>query len=271
MPSPEGRKIAMMIIGHDNGVSLAEAKSIINDNSAGDAPGEQLYLNDGDEFRQRVTGYPASYDQVYTNYQKSVRSRLSNFKIGLDIAYYNKIVEFAQEIKNLGFDYIEYNVENAFDAPNSDSEAQNNLSKIRQAAAACHAAGLSLTVAPGKPNSTSFERTGLLDEVAREVDGYHIQAQTLQANPPEYVGFVSNITSKLRAANPSIRITSQVSPGNESLLGKTSQEKQALMRACISGCVDRGTTDGFGMWITGSPEVQNDARLMYQWFKQRYL
>ena len=123
------------------------------------------------------------------------------------------------------------NSETAFDGPNSDADAKDNVEKVKRAAEAVHAEGMKFKVAPGKPNSTSFFRTGLLDDVAKLVDQFHIQAQSIQdTTSAEYANFTEQITKALRAAYPSIVVTSQISPSQGAQPGGTLQE---TMRSCI--------------------------------------
>jgi hypothetical protein len=228
-------------------------------------------LKANDKIRYRCTNYPDKYEQAKVEYIKNnYKAKIPGLEIGMDIAFSDKIVANAAEIKSQGFDFVEYNLETAFDGPNSDADAKDNVEKVRRAAEAVHAQGMKFKVAPGKPNSTSFFRTGLLDDVAKLVDQYHIQAQSIQdTTSAEYASFTEQITKALRAANPSIVVTSQISPSQGAQPGGTLQE---TMRSCIAAAMAKqppGNTNGFGMWIGG--DYVAEAKAFYSWFKQTNL
>jgi hypothetical protein len=227
-------------------------------------------LTSKDSVRYRCTKYPDKYDQVRVDHLKNnYRAKIPGLKLGIDIGFSDIIVANAAKFKSLGFDYVEYNLEAAFDGPNSDSEARNNVEKIRRAAGAVRAQGMRFSVAPGRPNSSSFMRTGLLDDVAKLVDHYHIQAQSIRdTSDREYADFTESVTRQLRAANPKIVVTSQVAVAQGAQTGKAVQQ---TMRDVIIAAMNRpppGNTQGVGLWIT-SGAVQ-EAKAFHTWFRQKY-
>jgi hypothetical protein len=226
-------------------------------------------LDGNDMIRYRVTEYPNGYEQERADHLKKYRDSIPGLKIGLDIAYSDRIVQNAAKIKSQGFDFVEYNLEAEFDGPNSDSFAQSNLQKIKAAAEAVHAQGMEFRLGPGKPNSNSFLREGLLDDVAKLVDHYHVQAQVIQdTSSDEYADFVESITEVVRAANPKVMVTSQVSPAQGAQDGKSLQQ---TMRDVVNEAMSRpapGNTMGAGMWIGGNDVAE--AKAFFAWFNQNH-
>ena len=256
LPSGTGTHSVALAM-HASWLSNSEFDSIFDGN-----------LRSGDQVRYRVTDYPIGYDQSKVNHLKALKLSIPGLKIGLDIAYSAKIVKYAAQIKSQGFDFVEYNLENGFDGPNDDSAAAANVQKIKAASDAAHEAGLMFRVAPGRPNSNSFDRTNLLDDVAKLVDYYHIQTQSVQDQRDMYADFTQKISTKLRAANPAIVITSQISPHQSATEGKSLQQ---TMRDAISAAMSKtppGHTQGAGMWVTG--DAVPEAVSFYRWFEQNY-
>jgi hypothetical protein len=256
-PTAKGSPVALIM--HASWLSNAEFDSIAQGN-----------LNGTDQIRYRCTDYPDDYDQSKVDHLKNnYRAKIPGLQVGISVAYADRIAANAAKFKSLGFDFVEYNLEANFDGPNSDSSAQSNYDKTKRAADAVHAQGMKFRVTPGKPNSTSFVRTNLIDDMARVVDYYHIQAQSIQdTTPGEYAAFTEDITKRLRAANSTIMVTSQISPSQGASSGKTIQQ---TMRDAISAAMSKpapGNTQGAGMWIGG--EDIAEAKSFYAWFKQTY-
>jgi hypothetical protein len=255
-PSPDNGDIALVM--HANWLSNEEFDEMFEGN-----------LDGNDMIRYRVTDYPNGYDQERVDHLKKYRASVPGLKIGLDIAYSDKIVQSAAKIKSQGFDFIEYNLEAEFDGPNSDSFAQSNLQKIKAASDAVHAQGMEFRLGPGKPNSNTFLREGLLDDVARLVDHYHIQAQVIQdTTSDEYADFVESIAKVVRTANPKVKVTSQVSPAQGAQDGKSLQQ---TMRDVVNEAMSRptpGNTMGVGMWIGGNDVAE--AKSFFTWFNQNH-
>jgi hypothetical protein len=256
LPLEQKAKAAIM---HANWLTNAEFDMIAQGN-----------VNGNDHIQYRCTAYPQGYDQAKVDHLKNnYKAKIPGLQLGLDCAYYNKIIANAAKIKNLGFDFVDYNLEAAFDGPNADAKAKNNLEKIRKASNAVHAQGMRFKLSPGRPNTNSFKLTGLLDDVAKLVDHYHIQIQTAQdTTNEEYGDFTEDTAKRLRAAKPSIIVTSQVSPAQGAQPGKTLQQ---TMRDVIAEAMSRpppGNTNGVRMWI-GGEDVQ-EAKSFFAWFKQTY-
>ena len=250
---------SVALIMHANWLSNADFDQIAQGN-----------LDSTDQIRYRCTEYPNDYDQArVTHLFNNYRAKIPGLKVGISVGFYNMISANAAKFKQLGFDFVEYNLENAFDGPNDDSAAKSNLEKVRQAADAVHAQGMMFRVTPGKPNSTSFIRTGLIDDVARLVDYYHIQAQSIQdTTPAEYANFTEGVVKPLKAAKPGIMVTSQISPSQGASTGKTVQQ---TMRDAIAASMAKpapGNTVGAGMWIGGTDVAE--AKSFFAWFKGKY-
>lgn|ERR671914_1197129 len=243
------------IVMHANWLSNAEFDQIANS------------LTATDQVQYRCTNYPTGYNEERAKHVMTYKSK--GLKIGIDVGYYNNVTQNASKFKSLGYDVVDYNIEAAFDGPNADSEAANNVEKIRKASQAAKQAGLLFRISPGRPNSTSFMRTKLLDDVAKLVDHYHIQCQTMQdTTPEEYANFTESVAKILRAANPKIVVTSQVSPAQGAAPGKTLQQ---TMRDVIVASMAKpapGNTNGVRMWI-GGEDVQ-EASSFFSWFKAAY-
>jgi hypothetical protein len=228
-------------------------------------------LSENDQIRYRCTNYPEGYDQSQVDYlMENYRATIPGLKVGISIAYADEIAANAAKIKSQGFDFVEYDLESGFDGPNSDSDAQNNVTKIKKSADAVHNQGMQFRVSPGKPNSASFLRTNLLNDVARLVDYYHIQAQSIQdSTPSQYADFTESLVKPLKAANPSILVTSQISPSQGASSGKTVQQ---TMRDAIIAAMSEpspGNTVGAGMWVGGEEDVQEAANF-FSWCGKTY-
>jgi hypothetical protein len=247
-------------IMHANWLTNAEFDSIASGN-----------LNSDDQIGYRCAKYPEGYDSRRVDHiMRNYKQKIPGLKIGLTMAYYDLIVAAAPQIKKLGvFDFVGYNQEADFDGPPQDSDAKNNLEKIRKAADAVHAQGMKLRLSPTRQNTLSFKRTGLLDDVARFVDMFHQQAQALQDNSSqEYSSFTGMVARAVRAANPSCLITSQVSPAKGPQPGKTLQQ---TMRDCVKAAISKpypGNTVGASLWIRS--EDVAEAKSFFTWFRRTY-
>jgi hypothetical protein len=256
IPLPTTGHVALAM--HAPWLSTAEFKEIFGAN-----------LDSDDQIRYRVANYSEGYQQPKVDALNTLKDSIPGLELGISIGYSDLIIENSHRIRSQGFDFVEYNLEASFDGPDSDSDAHNNLAKIHKAAEAVHAEGMKFRITPGKPNSESFQRTGLLDDVAKLVDYYHIQAQSIQDRGPDaYADFTESISRDLRAANPNLMITSHVSPAQGAYSGNT---VQGTMRGVIEEAMSRpppGQTQGAGMWI--SSDDVSEAKEFYAWFKQNY-
>jgi hypothetical protein len=224
-------------------------------------------LDADDYLNYRCTEYPDKYDQNRANHLLSYKSKIPGLKVGIDIGHANIITQAnVTKFKQLGFDFVDYNIEAAFDGPNTWEAAQPNLDKVRRASQIVHAQGMIFRLSPGRPNTNTWIRTKLLDDVAKLVDHYHIQTQTVQdVSNEEYSSFTEMVAKILRAANPRILVTSQVAVAQGPQPGKTVQQ---TMRDVIAAAMTKpppGHTDGVRLWIAGG-DVQ-EAKSFFTWFK----
>ena len=257
---PASKRKAVAGVLHANWLSNADLDTIV-------ANGSNLIA--GDYIKYRCTKYPEGYEQKRVDHAKSHKAKIPGLNVDIEVAYADIVVNHAAKFKELGFDVIDYNIENAFDGPNTVETAQSNLDKIRRASEAVHAQGLKFRLSPGRPNTNTFIRTGLLDDVAKLVDHYHIQTQTVQdVSNEEYAGFTEKVAKALRAANPNILITSQVAAAQGAQPGKTVQQ---TMRDVIYAAMTKpppGNTDGVALWIK-SGDVE-EAKAFFTWFRQTF-
>jgi hypothetical protein len=224
-------------------------------------------LNADDIIKYRCAEFPEKYvqgyvDHIFTNY----KNKIPGLKIAIDVAYSDVVVKNAAKFKQMGFDIVDYNIEADFDGPNSRDQASSTVEKTRKVSEATRAQGLIFRLSPGRPNTKTWIRMGLLDDVARLVDQYHIQTQSVQdVSNQEYAGFTEDVCKRLRAVNPNLMVTSQVAPAQGSQPGKTVQQ---TMRDVITASMNRptpGNTNGVSMW-TRSSDVDT-AKSFYTWFK----
>jgi len=162
------------------------------------------------------------------------------------------IADNAKRVKELGFDFIEFNLEEDL-SPSSDSN--NVVSAIKMAADAAHAQGLKFRATPSKSFTTQYG-----SQIAPHVDYYHIQAQTLQDNGIKaYSDYVHTEVSKLKKANPDLLISVQVSTRQGNAPGLSLLE---TMKQCVDSVMD--VVDGVSIWFGG--DDLNILKPFVQWY-----
>jgi hypothetical protein len=257
---PPSKRKAVAGVLHANWLSNADLDIII-------ANGFNLIA--GDYIKYRCTNYPERYDQKRVDHAKSYKAKVPSLQVGIDVTYADIVVNNAAKFKELGFDFVDYNIEAAFDGPNTIEMAQSTVDKVRRVSQAVHTQGMKFRLAPGRPNTNTWIRTGLLHSVAKLVDHYHIQTQTVQdVSNEEYAGFTEKVAKALRAANRKILVTSQVAAAQGAQPGKTVQQ---TMRDVIYAAMTKpppGNTDGVALWIR-SGEVE-EAKAFFTWFRQTF-
>jgi hypothetical protein len=169
----------------------------------------------------------------------------------------NAIVDNAKRVKDLGFDFIEFNLESGL-SPLSDYN--NVVSAMKSAAEAAHAQGLKFRATP----SRSFtEQYG--SQIAPYVDYYHIQAQSLQDNGIKaYSDYVHTQVSKLKNANPNLLISVQVSTQQGSAPGLSLLE---TMKQCVDSVMD--VADGVTVWF--ARDDLNTLKSFVEWYNSKYI
>lgn len=120
---------------------------------------------------------------------------------GIEYISSRQVIDNAQRIAELGFDFIELNIEPGF---SPEQDYRNVVWAYERAAQAAHDAGLKFRATPTRADTTIH---GI--EIAPHVDYFHVQAQSLQDNntPRDYSGYVHDIVPKLKAANPGLQVT----------------------------------------------------------------
>jgi len=166
------------------------------------------------------------------------------------------IVDNVERVKDLVFDFIEFNLEQDL-SPSSDSN--NVISAIKVAADAAHAQGLKFRVTPSKSFTTQYG-----SQIAPFVDYYHIQAQTLQDDGIRaYSDYVHTEVSKLKKANPNLLISVQVSIRQGHAPGLSLLE---TMKQCVDSVMD--VTDGVSIWFGG--DNLNILKSFVRWYNASY-
>jgi hypothetical protein len=167
------------------------------------------------------------------------------------------IVENAKRVKDLGFDFIEFNLERG-KSPESDSN--NVVSAMKTAAEAAHAHGLKFRAIPSRGYTTDYG-----SQIAPYVDYYHIQAQTLQDDGVQaYSDYVHTQVAELKSANPNLIITVQVSLRQGNAPGLSQLE---TMQQCVDSVMD--VADGVTVWF--GRDGLDDLKSFVEWYNNKYL
>lgn len=123
---------------------------------------------------------------------------------GVEFLSLHLIRQYAQDIKNRGHDFIDYNIESGTVPP---EDAADPVASIRAAAQAAHAVGLKFKVSPSYGYLEQYYR-----EFVQAVDSVHIQVQRFQDNPTEFEFYTKDWVTKLRAEKPNLQhISIQIS------------------------------------------------------------
>jgi hypothetical protein len=166
------------------------------------------------------------------------------------------IIDNVKRVKDLGFDFIEFNIEKGL-SPSSDSN--NVVSAIKMAADAAHAQGLKFRASPSKSFTTQYG-----SQIAPFADYYHIQAQTLQDNGINaYSDYVHTEVSKLKKANPNLLISVQVSIRQGNAPGLSLLE---TMKQCVDSVMD--VVDGVSVWF--GRDNLNTLESFVEWYNIKY-
>jgi hypothetical protein len=166
------------------------------------------------------------------------------------------IVENAKRVKDLGFDYIEFNLESGV---SPDSDNNDVVGAMKKAAEAAHAQGLKFRATPSKPYTTDYGT-----QIAPFVDYYHIQAQALQDNGIEaYSDYVHTMISKLKDAKPGLIISVQVSTQRDNAPGLSLLE---TLKQCTDAVMD--VADGVSVWYGG--DDLDILKSFVEWYNDKY-
>jgi hypothetical protein len=166
------------------------------------------------------------------------------------------IVDNAKRVKDLGFDFIEFNLEEGL-SPSSDS--YNVVSAMKTAAAAAHAQGLKFRAIPSNSFTSQYG-----SQIAPYVDYYHIQAQSLQEKGVKaYSDYVHAIVPELKKANPNLLISVQVSTQQANASGLSLLE---TMKQCVDSVMD--VVDGASVWF--GRDNLNTLKPFVEWYNNKY-
>ncbi len=169
------------------------------------------------------------------------------------------IVSNAKLVKNLGFDTIEFNLESGV-SPSSDNA--DVVGAMKKAADAAHAVGLKFRATPSKTYTKDYGT-----QIAAFSDYFHLQAQSQQGtcgtSSDGYKSFVDMMVPKLKAVNPNLVITVQVSTQQSSIPGMTMLQ---TLETCYSEVSYE--VDGSSVWFGGSD--LNVLQAYVKWFHTNY-
>jgi hypothetical protein len=166
------------------------------------------------------------------------------------------IVDNAKHVKDLGFDFIEFNLERGL-SPSSDSN--NVVSAMKRAADAAHVQGLKFRAVPSRAFTTQYG-----SQIAPYVDYYHIQAQSLQNDGMKvYSDYVRMQIANLKNANPNLIISVHVSTGQGNLPGLSLLE---TIKHSVDSVMD--VTDGVSLWYGG--DDLDTLNSFVEWYNNKY-
>jgi hypothetical protein len=166
------------------------------------------------------------------------------------------IVENAKRVKDLGFDYIEFNLESGV---SPDSDNNDVVGAMKKAAEAAHSQGLKFRATPSKPYTTEYGT-----QIAPFVDYYHIQAQALQEDGVNaYSDYVHTTISNLKDAKPGLIISVQVSTQRDNAPGLSLLE---TLKQCTDSVMD--VADGVSVWYGG--DDLDTLQSFVEWYNNKY-
>lgn len=207
-------------------------------------------MADNDQTRLRVRDQ-LSLDPAYI----SAAINLSG-PAGVTFKSSQAIIDSAKRTKDLGFDFIEFNLERGVSPP---SDFNNVIAAMKRAADATHAQGLKFRATPSQPFTTQYG-----SQIAPYVDYYHIQAQSLQDDGIKaYSDYVHMQAAKLKQANPNLLISVHVSTEQGNLPGLSLLE---TMKQCVDSVMD--VADGVSLWF-GRDDLDT-LKLFVEWYNSKY-
>ena len=168
----------------------------------------------------------------------------------------NALVENAKKVKDLGFRFIEFNLESGL---SPDSDNNDVVGAMKKAAQAAHQHGLEFRAIPSRAYTTDYG-----PQIAPYADYYHIQAQYFQQKGVKaYSDYVHTTISKLKQANPNLKISVQVSTEQGNAPGLSLLE---TMEQCVDSVMD--VADGASVWY-GNPELST-LKSFVEWYNGKY-
>jgi|GEM_PF-2640173 len=236
VPGPEGPKIYLALFLQY--VDVQEQVSVYLDN-----------IIDSDKTRLRVK----DGNYLGADYISAAQSLAGDE--GVTFTDKQNLVDNVQLVKDLGFEFVEFNIEPGL-SPSSDTA--DVVGALRAAADAAHSVGLEFRAIPSKSYTTNY---GV--EIAPFVDYYHVQAQSLQVDPDAYEAYVKDIVIDLRATNPELVITTQVSTQQGAAPG---MDKLETMKEAFRRVAD--DVNGLTVWF-GRDDITILSDFV-EWFNLTY-
>jgi hypothetical protein len=208
-------------------------------------------MADNDQTRLRVR----DQDTLEPDYITAAKN-LSG-AVGVTFKSSQAIIDNAERVKDLGFDFIEFNLERGL-SPSSDFN--NVVSAMKRAADATHAQGLKFRAIPSQLFTTQYGT-----QIAPYVDYYHIQAQSLQNDGIKvYSDYVHLRIAELRKANPNLLISVHVSTEQGNLQGMSLLE---TMKQSVDSVMD--VADGVSLWY--GRDNLDTLKLFVEWYNNKYI
>jgi len=191
-------------------------------------------------------------------------TKVPNSQKGLEFFTLAEIREHAKTVANNGLGFIAYDLEGG---ASPSAEANNPVLAFSQAKAAADAAGIDLIAVPSHAISSSQ----YADDIARLVDGFHLQAQAKQDDDTScniMRNWVVGRVALLERANPALSgdITYQVTLSRNAATGETVYQT-------AQGCIDRTSptgVDGNSIWWTGTSFDNGEYRRLLAYHESRY-
>jgi hypothetical protein len=165
----------------------------------------------------------------------------------------------APKLKAKGIEVIDYDLEPG-DGHSPSSDLANPVASIKAASQAAHDNGLLFRCSPARALTTTYGA-----QMAPYCDQYHIQAQAIQDRPSEYESYVEGMVTKLRAANPNVQISVQVSTQREAASGMTLLE---TMKTDFARVADK--VDGVSVWFSNDDQALSVVKSFSEWFNANY-
>jgi hypothetical protein len=207
-------------------------------------------MDSGDMTRLRVV----DNDLLKPEYVQAAKSLPG--PAGVTFKSSNEVVENAKRVKDLGFSFIELNLE-----PGTSPYWDNNnvVAAFKKAAQATHQQGLKFRAIPTIDYTRQYG-----PQIAPFVDYYHIQAQRLQDDGVKvFSDYVHSTIRKLKNANPNVIVNVQVSTQWSNAPGLTLLQ---TLKACIASVMD--VADGANVWF-GEDKLQT-LKSFVEWYDDRY-
>ena len=175
---------------------------------------------------------------------------------GVSFKSSKEIIENAARVKNLGFEFIDFNLESGL-SPRFDTN--NVVEAMRRAAQAAHEEGLKFRASPSMEYTTTYG-----SQIGSFADYYLIQAQSLQGEGVKaYSDYVHIMISKLKIVNPELVINVQVSTQQDNAPGLSLLE---TLKECTDAVMN--VADGMTIWY-GFSDL-NKLESYVEWYNAKY-